>query len=709
MGSADRSALALSREDEVSSSPFRSAAEPGRESVRASGSENGQESTAEQHFITGFVTERSGIPIGSAWCLLRSGTSASGFLVRAAGEEPAVAASTVSSQDGSFRLEAGPGFWKVSVSSPGFAPWERDHLVAGDALVVRLDPEVQLFLSVVGPTGEAVVDAEVIVRAVGEASPESSRCRLRTDTGGHAWVADLAPGSWSLTVRHPEYGIAGVPLEIPVGRFRVEKEVRLERGTRVVGTVRASDGAPIRGALVRIESPYREVFLLEESTSDTNGRYATQSIFSLQETLEVLARAPGHAESTILLGIQPEQARAGEAVVDFVLPEYGRTLSGRAVSSSQDGIRGASIRIAALDPVGGSADDVLVALQGAPPEPWLWQEVALTDGAGRFELSGLSDSPQYVLLLVHDSFAPRMAWVPPAESGSVTQLGDLELLAWGSLFGRTKYADGSPAEGALVSIFKLNRVMVTPEESLERWRPQSWFLPLSTRAKEEGFFRFDSLAPGNYDLLPHGIGSWEIRPGQNIGPVEVVIPEAKPGGRIEVIGLVKDRTGLPISLVFVRAFVLEDSKEERLESTDLVDGNGAFSVHVPADRPSRLSFSDFRGEHVDREVILDPTRRSEPLEVVLDERGIRLPPLEGIVLGPGGEPLEGCDVRLHPPEDGICGCVAFHARTDASGAFRFASVSEGPHRIVASIASFPSKTHYPARPGDYVVIHLEER
>jgi hypothetical protein len=92
---------------------------------------------------------------------------------------------------------------------------------------------------------------------------------------------------------------------------------------------------------------------------------------------------------------------------------------------------------------------------------------------------------------------------------------------------------------------------------------------------------------------------------------------------------------------------------------------------------------------------------------MLTPRAHPLPPLDGTVLGPRGEAVEGCTVALHPPEDSLCACLTLHARTDPAGAFRF-STSEGPHRLVASDPRFASAERYPAWPGDHVLIDLEE-
>jgi protocatechuate 3,4-dioxygenase beta subunit len=684
------------------SSPAPTAA-PEREIVSGDGAATS--ASASPDTIAGIVTERSGAPLEAAECRLHRGVPASGFAVRA--DDDGASASTLSAADGSFRLPAGPGSWRVVVQRPGFARWERDHVVAGDELTVRLDPVVELLVSVVGPRGEPVADAEVVVRAAGARASEDARCRMRTDPGGRAWSAELAPGDWYLTGRHPEHGVAGVPLAIPAGLFRVETEIELARGIRLTGTVSDALGAPINGARVRVESPYRDVFLVEEATTDASGRYATAAVFSVPETLEVLARAATYGEATVFVGIGPEHVQAGEAVLDFRLAPGGRSLVGRAVDAAGAGVADALVRVAALEPVGASPEDVLFALRSAPSEAWLWQEVARTGVDGRFEVAGLASANEYALLLVREPFAPRMVWAPPGDAGTVTDLGELELLAWGSLFGRARHADGSPAESTKLWLHRRTRIHVGGREEHARWRPDAWFLPLETRTHEGGAFRFDGLAPGTYEL---GSAEIDVGPGSAVGPVEVVVPDERPSGALrELRGVVADRAGRELPLVFVRAFALDERGAERFVGASRTDERGAFALRIPAGASARLAFSDLRGEHEDGEERVGPGSAAEALRIVLAERAGDAPPLEGVVLDPQGRPVEGCSVRLHPPEDALCACVSFETRTDAAGAFRFARVSAGPHRIVVADPRFESALHHPARPGEPVLIQLAER
>jgi hypothetical protein len=201
--------------------------------------------------------------------------------------------------------------------------------------------------------------------------------------------------------------------------------------------------------------------------------------------------------------------------------------------------------------------------------------------------------------------------------------------------------------------------------------------------------------------------TWEVEPGRAVGPVELVLPSGDEDQKLTLRGVVRDPEGRPVSPVFVTAFSTSDAGEVRHLSSALAGADGAFTLTF-ASAEARLRFLDLGGVHEELELPLAPPLSSEPLDVVLVPRASPVPPLEGIVLGPGGAPLEGCDVALRPPEDTLCNCIVFHARTDAAGAFRFERVSAGPHRLAVSHPDFATAFHAPARAGEPVLVVLQQ-
>jgi hypothetical protein len=103
-----------------------------------------------------------------------------------------------------------------------------------------------------------------------------------------------------------------------------------------------------------------------------------------------------------------------------------------------------------------------------------------------------------------------MVWVPSGAQGEVTDLGEITLERWGGLFGRAVLADGTPAEGEVLRLFQLHRVLVSEAQPLGAWRPDSWFGSTVARTREDGFFRFETLAPGAYEFVPGPTGSFRF-------------------------------------------------------------------------------------------------------------------------------------------------------------------------------------------------------
>ncbi|MCI0636070.1 MAG: hypothetical protein L0206_19465, partial [Actinobacteria bacterium] len=148
--------------------------------------------------IGGLVSDRADSPVAGARCELRPGVPVGGFVERLPLALVPVTDAVLTEVDGRFRLDAGPGHWRLRVESPGYAPFERDHLLAGDELRVRLDHEVRVVFVVLDEAGQPREGVEIVVRPAGTRAPDESRCRLRTDARGRAETTELGPGSWGL-------------------------------------------------------------------------------------------------------------------------------------------------------------------------------------------------------------------------------------------------------------------------------------------------------------------------------------------------------------------------------------------------------------------------------------------------------------------------------------------------------------------------------
>jgi hypothetical protein len=312
-----------------------------------------------------------------------------------------------------------------------------------------------------------------------------------------------------------------------------------------------------------------------------------------------------------------------------------------------------------------------------------------------------------MLMVVGEPFAPRVVWPAYGEPGSTTDVGDVVLARSASLFGRARHEDGSPAVGSRLSLYRTHRMHVSDFTEVASWRPDTWFHGRETVLEEDGAFRFDSLAPGEYAFVSLA-GEWTVEPGRTTGPVELLLPAGRSvRDEVALSGTVRNLAGDPLPGAFVTAFASEGAALGRYLAGDLVESNGSFVLRLPANLGVSLRVVDFHGRHHDHEIALAAPAGVEALDIVLEPRLDHLPPIDGMVLGPDGQILAGARVILRPPEDSLCSCISFQATTDEEGTFRF-QVSDGLHRLAASHSRFATAEHYPARPGDFVQIVLGE-
>ncbi len=138
---------------------------------------------------------------------------------------------------GRFHLEGmWEGDWQLSVSAPGFLPTSVGRrLVAGDALVLRLERGAWLEGEVRGPDGAPRAGVEVFLGLDG--------LPARSDAHGRFATPALPPGEYRLRVQSVEGSYAAtVRLDAPGPR---RYDIDLRPGATVSGTVRMADDGPL--------------------------------------------------------------------------------------------------------------------------------------------------------------------------------------------------------------------------------------------------------------------------------------------------------------------------------------------------------------------------------------------------------------------------------------------------------------------------------
>ncbi len=257
--------------------------------------------------------------------------------------------------EGAFRLEApGPGVWRLVASAPGRAPLETvlQPLVEETWLpTAALPADAPIEVTVVDAAGKPAVGATVAAYAAASGRlfddwyPTTTR--LLTDAQGRATVHRSAKSRLDLSVAAARYvvaerkGLAG-------GNVRIALEKGTARELLVVG----ADGRPAAGALVMAIPAFAPLV-----TSDAAGRVAVTTV-------------PGRPLSLVV-----EDAKGGNATLTVEPPPKGETPRPVRVQLSRSlSMTGRVIDRESRQPLAGA-----VVWAFGRPESW-----AVTDGGGGY-------------------------------------------------------------------------------------------------------------------------------------------------------------------------------------------------------------------------------------------------------------------------------------------------------------------------------------
>lgn len=184
------------------------------------------------------------------------------------------------------------------------------------------------------PSGWPDAPAEATPRTAHAARPPSG---LATDPQGRFSCRGLPPGSFDVTVLHPEFAPATAPVAISAAGPDATVEIRLEAGCSLSGAVRDEDGAPVTGASVWVSAgaplPPRA------ARSDESGAFRVEHL-APRVTIRVLAA--GFAEAAM------EAAMTGTpcaGVEEIALVRLGGSVRGRVIDRRRLPVAGAAVRV----------------------------------------------------------------------------------------------------------------------------------------------------------------------------------------------------------------------------------------------------------------------------------------------------------------------------------------------------------------------------
>jgi hypothetical protein len=227
-----------------------------------------------------------------------------------ASDDPQVCAKT--GTNGAYSIDVKPGIYRLDVSGPSgqrlVSQWARGRAFLGEADILdarKTDvPDVDLVLvkgvvlrGTVRFNGAVVEDAQVCIRTL--AAPLPWECE-RTDKNGR-YAALREPGQYYIWVVPPgniravpqwyDRALTGVGSTAFDLSTDATLDVALPTGPQVRGVLRTTDGQPVTGALVCIDTAFTTGRICRES--DGNGRY---TITTRPETYIISVLAPAHSD-----------------------------------------------------------------------------------------------------------------------------------------------------------------------------------------------------------------------------------------------------------------------------------------------------------------------------------------------------------------------------------------------------------------------------
>ena len=361
--------------------------------------------------------------------------------------------------DGHFALGPVPvGSLEIEAFAAGFATRKVETIVDARSRTTDLgDVALETGLRVRGVVrsrdGAPIAGATVMGR-----SPASAAARppvVVTEDDGVFVFAGLQPGNLQLQAHAPGY--AAVRQDVAAGNEDVQ--LVLETGGTIVGSVVDPKGQPVEGAMLTAQSEPAEGEQQAyggAAADEGGGRFTMRDLRAGRYVLQ--ARARGHADGT-----------ASASVV------AGRTTDVGAVRLRS----GAVVRGTVVDAAGEPIPAATLAVEAAVT---LRDSVAQSDGAGRFEVTGLPPG-RWTLSARHPAFTSGRAVAEIAGEGEAEVR--IVLHRGGRVEGVVRRRDGRPFSNAAVTV--RDPVSAGTDWNLANTR---------TTTAEDGSFALEHVAAG---------------------------------------------------------------------------------------------------------------------------------------------------------------------------------------------------------------------
>ncbi|MEZ6197322.1 MAG: sigma-70 family RNA polymerase sigma factor [Planctomycetota bacterium] len=519
---------------------------------------------------------------------------------------------TSTAADGTFVLRHERGdVVELEVSHPDYSRRRFGRRVAGERVEIVLHPERSLRVRVRDDAGEPLERATVRLWREDENGEGIDRREGRTGADGEVVFDQLAPGAYRVMSRHvacTPTPFASVALEVAPGGVQTQ-DVVLPRGAEIRGSVRDESGAPVTGALVRVnwsgegtETDGEGYFVCPGGPRDDR-TICTLKVVAPGFALEQVDLGPGVRECDVIL-------RPGDTVRGRCVDGEGRALAGVRVSMIGSNLAGMSQFV---DP-------------GA----------AVSDARGEFELRDVSRRTPHVLIFEAEGRGRRHLDLDPRPEGpGVIEIGEVRLVPGFVLSGRIVDTEGTPAADARVRLVGANADRAARRPVGAGPAEEFYGGHEDRRPDDLGRFVFTDLPAGSFELVVTRRGGERV-------VREIVIEEADPA-EVEIVlaprrgvaALVVDASGapvkdLPVSLLNGRVVAVSSRTDAK--------GRVAFAG-VPGGELTFTAGGAFSGYRPTTGV---PAEIDGEVRIVV-EREVRL---EGRVIGPDDEALAGFEIEV---------------------------------------------------------------
>lgn len=457
--------------------------------------------------------------------------------------------------------------------------------------------------------------------------------QVRADVEGRFQIGGLAEGTLvDLKVEHPGHALVELPrVAVSAATSPVWLSVEMKEASEVVGrVVDAATGAGLEGVRLELFDDSRRRQLAFER-SGPEGRFVLRGIASLDGVLEVEA-----------FGYESVRYRLADEIARRSTPGDGFVLTLRRGRAS---VRGVVLSGGA--PVVGAAVRMNV------------KESAITDGAGRFELSGLPAGESMVFCWPSgDESGQPIMWSRHVRPGANEFVFDLTPV---EVSGRVEDASGLPVAAATV---RISRPLASAEEA---------------RSTSDGSFRVH-VTPGRYEATVAAdgyAGSSRTIDVAATEPVHAVFRLAPAREiRVRVVGLTAEETATVE--VRMEAATLSPGGGGRLTRlAGPLDGGLVFLARNPPDGAVVLVVHARSSGRVQRRTVEVLPRGSTEIEIAFDDPEAKCR-LSGLVTV-DGSPLAGAPVFLIDQRAGD----AWAVRTDNRGMYDVRGLRCGRVEIAA--------------------------